>query len=879
MAKYPTDEIGRTAVLKPTAAPVDTFIRAPVAEKSGLHDLAEGLGDLNGGLMDWMQGRKAEQEKVDAAQAEADFYTKNAAGDAEAIRGEPSFAMHSPIYQRTYKKLQGDALGSQYQTDLMGAWTMHPLHESDDPNAFNTFQQEYTRQWLSDHNVSDPFVIHGMSEKMQAANENVRSNWEKQRGERIYGHALTATSATINANVDAAKIDGITAPEGTDYEHLWGVILKNREEAVSVGVRSADIDKQIFESIAAKAIETKDPNLLKLLDKEIPGQPGVKYSDTPEGQKLKQDTTEKLEIIATRAMTEDRAREERLELERYNTNTGHALELIAKDPDAVIPEDILGDMSKHDPFIRTKLAEARRNLAQGNPEDKSDVLLLQRQIMAGGGTKAIQDALAAGIIRDPSTLSSMLEFAKKYDQNAKVFDDLMETPVAKNVLNTIKGQTAPGTSPEDIGVMQATGGMSPEGLEADLDYRNLMLEWLGKNPNASEADKMMAAAQIGKQVLSNIKEGNYTAPAEAGGQERNPYRPDPAAPPPGAPPTPDDVWSVPKPQDDRVHLWSGTQPPSIDALDPQSRATIEAVSKQLGLPPEQVIKRFWEKNRNGQVDQGKTGQNDTASGGAQGEDSVTGSIGNDTTGGTGGIEPASFQPGGDVPAKPASVLAALDGQPTPGDSGQASAGQGDAGGGGQDGLASLGGSTQQEIAGGVDMSNLAPKVDPDVGGGPAIRIPIKGKSFEEKAPGIMQNLMADYDLTREQAAGIVGNMGHESVGFSKLQEIKPTVKGSRGGWGWAQWTGPRRRLFEKKAAQWGLDPTSDEMNYRFLRYELENTEKGALKRLRKATTVKEAMVAFEAGFERAGVKHYKSREKYSNIAFNSFGGGGSTGKA
>ena len=65
--------------------------------------------------------------------------------------------------------------------------------------------------------------------------------------------------------------------------------------------------------------------------------------------------------------------------------------------------------------------------------------------------------------------------------------------------------------------------------------------------------------------------------------------------------------------------------------------------------------------------------------------------------------------------------------------------------------------------------------------------------FREMAPRLMRLLIEDFNLTVTDAAAIMGNGGHESLGFTKLQEMKPTVKGSRGGWGLMQWTGPRRR--------------------------------------------------------------------------------------
>jgi hypothetical protein len=91
---------------------------------------------------------------------------------------------------------------------------------------------------------------------------------------------------------------------------------------------------------------------------------------------------------------------------------------------------------------------------------------------------------------------------------------------------------------------------------------------------------------------------------------------------------------------------------------------------------------------------------------------------------------------------------------------------------------------------------------------------------------LMRDLMKDYGLNQEYAAGIVGNLDYETGGFKYMQEIAPLVKGSRGGFGIAQWTGPRRVAFEKYAKENGLDPTSYEANYGFLKHELGYTKEG-----------------------------------------------------
>lgn len=144
------------------------------------------------------------------------------------------------------------------------------------------------------------------------------------------------------------------------------------------------------------------------------------------------------------------------------------------------------------------------------------------------------------------------------------------------------------------------------------------------------------------------------------------------------------------------------------------------------------------------------------------------------------------------------------------------------------------------------------------------------KTFRQKAPWMMRRLISEFTFSISDAAAIAGNAGHESLGFTKLQEMKPTVEGSRGGYGWFQWTGPRRRAYEAWCKEKKLDPASDEANYGFLAHELRTTEKRAIDATKKAKTFRDKVVAFEMAFERAGVKHYDSRVRWAEIALDAY---------
>ena len=125
---------------------------------------------------------------------------------------------------------------------------------------------------------------------------------------------------------------------------------------------------------------------------------------------------------------------------------------------------------------------------------------------------------------------------------------------------------------------------------------------------------------------------------------------------------------------------------------------------------------------------------------------------------------------------------------------------------------------------------------------------------------LLSDLMRDFGLTRPQAAGVVGNLDHETGSFKFMQEINPVVPGSRGGYGFAQWTGPRRRDFEAWAAARGMNLASYNANYGFLKHELTNTsESRVIPRLRQTVTVEDAARVFSQVFLRPGIPHMSSR--------------------
>ena len=141
-----------------------------------------------------------------------------------------------------------------------------------------------------------------------------------------------------------------------------------------------------------------------------------------------------------------------------------------------------------------------------------------------------------------------------------------------------------------------------------------------------------------------------------------------------------------------------------------------------------------------------------------------------------------------------------------------------------------------------------------------------GDAFAAACSRLGPRLMADLGLTEFQAAGLLGNLGHESGGFRQLQELAPVVAGSRGGWGLAQWTGPRRLAMEAWCRARALDPAAEDAQYGYLCTELRSGEAASLAALRQAPSLEAATESVCRHFERPGVVALASRIAWARRA-------------
>ena len=129
--------------------------------------------------------------------------------------------------------------------------------------------------------------------------------------------------------------------------------------------------------------------------------------------------------------------------------------------------------------------------------------------------------------------------------------------------------------------------------------------------------------------------------------------------------------------------------------------------------------------------------------------------------------------------------------------------------------------------------------------------------------GSAAQFFVNKGLTKEQAAGIVGNL-HQKSGMN------PAIENEIGAFGLAQWLDERKLSLRRFAEAKGKPATDFNTQLEFIWEELQTTERAAYNELKKTTTTADAAVSFRRNFERPGEEEAndEARIRYANSAFN-----------
>ncbi len=604
MAREPVRRIQGVSLIQPVAQPTDTYVRPAEPSPSPLRDIAEGLSSLDSGMGAFLAKRKQKQDDADKVRAEAAFNSNNALGWAEAVKQGKVPANASPVFMKAYKAAQGNLAGIQLREKFNGAYLNWDGRNSNDPQAFQTFLGDFIK---SNVQTDDPDMLAPLNEHVRQLWADGHQMFTSESAKSVYNGNLNTRAAISGRSIDAANDEGLGSGKGTDYERLWGDLIAQREEALSAGTRREDYDKTLVSTIAAKALEHGDPAMLDLLDKMLPGDT-VKMSDYPDYRDVKHDTISKIDTLNRQRMVDEDARQKKADTRRERAIQDGIARLLADNPNAEIPDDIMKEWARYDGEARTKLIKMKKALSEGRTfEDPEQVAKLLMEIREGADKNVIYKAFQDGIIKDPSTLKDMLDRSDRFIKARQDGTGILTGQTAKRYLGMIKERTSEkGTTilPDFLGGSGA--GLTNEGLEATQDFENMAMEWDEKNPTATLMEREKALNEIGETILSRINDKaavgdsqRYFGSKDIQRKEAEQImRPDGASTPVPVDPNRSTGGTVTE------QLYNGEQPPMLDRLPSDYQKYIEDNTPE-GMTPEEFNMEIWKKAK--EIVNGATG--------------------------------------------------------------------------------------------------------------------------------------------------------------------------------------------------------------------------------------------------------------------------------
>ena len=146
------------------------------------------------------------------------------------------------------------------------------------------------------------------------------------------------------------------------------------------------------------------------------------------------------------------------------------------------------------------------------------------------------------------------------------------------------------------------------------------------------------------------------------------------------------------------------------------------------------------------------------------------------------------------------------------------------------------------------------------------------RKFDYASVAPLYNDLIQRGFAPQHAAAIAGNFAYESGPKGRIdygvQELKPTA--GRGGYGAAQWTGPRRVGLEQFAKQNQLPLHERETQMKYFDKERTGPERAAFDRLQKTGDVNSATKSFMQNYERprASTANLAARQQLAQEIYN-----------
>lgn len=504
-----------TETLRPVAKPAEAFVQAAPAETfSATGELAKSLGALGGQLQglvaDGQRRAKADEEETQRAAAERAYIENNGQGFTEAVREGKIPAQASPIFRRTYQEQQGATLGRTGAAEIEQEYDKWEKRDTATPEEFTGWMAERVKERFAN---ADPFALRAALPHIQRLQDRLSSRNVKEVSDRFYSGAIETAQREVRAVIDQelkepdANSVGPFLPPQINATRAARTIDGITGRLKAAGVRGADLNAAVVDTITEEAVRRNDPMLLEVLKRDrengTPG-PGL----TTYGQKKLAEAEDRIYRNVERLETSAARRQEREFKQGNRLATRHVVDTLFKNPEAEIDQNIIELGSRHDPDFAMKVEKVREQIQKRNETDTpSEVRDATRRIWESDRpTAAVMDEVANGNIKNPATMRGLLNDAARIEQARGRGGGSNNLDAFKRTREAIAKATDP----------YNTNSRDPDQINsrAVFDFELAMAEWDQRNPEATAVERMKQIKEVGDVYLGAISKdtGEYKPP-------------------------------------------------------------------------------------------------------------------------------------------------------------------------------------------------------------------------------------------------------------------------------------------------------------------------------------------------------------------------------
>lgn len=493
----------------PVAAPTDDFSRQPLIpqapQDTRFADLATGLSHLDSGLRDYMNQQALEERQNDLVKGAAAFYQGHAATFADAVASGAVPAQASPHFIAGFKRAQGAVAGYELQTAFSAAYDKWDGKDSQDPAAFSTFVQNFVGSHIGDS--QDPAVLKGLMPHINELLNNGAARFQQDTNKTITQGALNASGALASQAVESGISQGLLTPTGEP--DAPAVVARIIAERGKIPGQSLDAwDKTILDTVEAASVTARKPEIIAaLLNTTIPGTDHT-FGQTPHGALVTQHAAALFDRQARQQMADDASRSVAADKVAKGSAELAVIDSISKNPQAPLDESLLAQLNKYDAKGRIEALGWQKAMTAGEvASDPTAIMQVHQDILQGGGSDVITNALNNGIIKNPSDLDKAATLLHTVNAGGDPVALVLKSDAVKAAHMDLSGAFP--IKGDIDNRLAALGGSTDAGRAAKLDLDMHMMQFVQANPTAGP---IAVRQEVSKAMTEILKRAGPAEP-------------------------------------------------------------------------------------------------------------------------------------------------------------------------------------------------------------------------------------------------------------------------------------------------------------------------------------------------------------------------------